>query len=197
VVLNTHVKFAPFATRARRGYIRDSSERDLAVHLETALRGIVLADRWPKSGVDVIVTVLEGDEDERIMQVSNSGALSMDMASIGLMSILSGCITVACSALIDAGIDCVDMVTGGMAALTPELAVIYDPVPSEHSHLIACCIVGYLKSRDELTEVWINSNGANVKNVQAMSTQLLEGAVQAAAAAQRVIIESIKESMPG
>ncbi|RQM08775.1 hypothetical protein DH86_00002491, partial [Scytalidium sp. 3C] len=64
IVLSTHVKFAPFATRKRRGYIRDSSERDLGVHLETALRGVIIGDRWPKSGVEVIITILEGEEDQ-------------------------------------------------------------------------------------------------------------------------------------
>src|SRR4051794_33706385 len=38
MVLSTHVKYAPFATRQRKGYLRDASERDLSIHLETALR---------------------------------------------------------------------------------------------------------------------------------------------------------------
>src|SRR5438046_9080907 len=42
VNLMAHVKFAPFATRQRRGYVRDANERDLAVHLEMALRGIII-----------------------------------------------------------------------------------------------------------------------------------------------------------
>jgi exosome complex component MTR3 len=58
MVLSTHVKYAPFATRHRRGYLRDSSERDLGMHLETALRGSLIADRWPKSGVDVVVPTI-------------------------------------------------------------------------------------------------------------------------------------------
>merc|ERR1711977_376795 len=64
IILSTHVKYAPFATRKRRGYLRDSSERDLGVHLETALRGVIIGDRWPKSGVEVIITILEGEEDQ-------------------------------------------------------------------------------------------------------------------------------------
>ncbi|KAK8920575.1 Exosome complex component MTR3 [Metarhizium anisopliae] len=61
MVISTHVKYAPFATRQRKGYLRDASERDLSIHLETALRGAVIADRWPKSGVEVVVTIVEGD----------------------------------------------------------------------------------------------------------------------------------------
>ena len=48
LLLTTHVKFAPFATRQRRGYVRDASERDLGVHLETALRGVIIGDRRPQ-----------------------------------------------------------------------------------------------------------------------------------------------------
>src|SRR5277367_4846504 len=63
IILTTRVKYAPFASKQRRGYIRDASERDLAVHLETALRGVIIGDRWPKSGVEVTITILEGEED--------------------------------------------------------------------------------------------------------------------------------------
>ncbi|KAI5298045.1 hypothetical protein KEM56_004369, partial [Ascosphaera pollenicola] len=63
LLLNTHLKLSPFATRKRRGYLRDIAERDLSVHLETALRGVIVADRWPKSQLDISVVVLEGEED--------------------------------------------------------------------------------------------------------------------------------------
>ena len=59
----THIKFTPFAARKRRGCVRDASERDLSVHLETALRGVIIGERWPKSGLEIIITVLEGEED--------------------------------------------------------------------------------------------------------------------------------------
>jgi len=153
MVLSTHVKYAPFATRQRRGYLRDSSERDLSTHLETALRGAVIADRWPKSGVDVVVTVVEGE-------MARHAAVEQGLEEWDMMNVLSGCITVAGAALADAGIDCVDTVCGGVAAWVDGVpgraatALVLDPVPSEHESILAACCVAYLPSRDEITNLW-------------------------------------------
>ncbi|RXG44672.1 hypothetical protein VDGE_10427 [Verticillium dahliae] len=174
-VLSTHVKYAPFATRQRRGYLRDASERDLSVHLETALRGVVIGERWPKSGLDVTVTILEGDQERGLSQAQ--GHEDWDM-----MNVLGGCITVAAAAIADAGIDCVDMVTGGVAALiqssgtqTPQ--IVLDPVCSEHDNLLAACCVAYMPSRDEVTNLWIKgqlppSDAATQTQLVARSTDV-------------------------
>ncbi|KAJ6443114.1 3' exoribonuclease [Purpureocillium lavendulum] len=154
MVLSTHVKYAPFATRQRRGYLRDSSERDLSTHLETALRGAIIADRWPKSGVDVIVTVVEGE-------MARHTAVEQGLEEWDMMNVLSGCITVAAAAIADAGIDSVDTVCGGVAALVADetgqdaaATPVLDPVPSEHKSILAACCVAYLPSRDEITNLW-------------------------------------------
>ncbi|KAG6009836.1 3'-5'-exoribonuclease, partial [Claviceps maximensis] len=146
VVISTHVKYTPFATQKRRGYVRDSNERDLSLHLETALRGAIIADRWPKSGVDVIVTVIEGDRQTPM----NDG-----IDDWNTMTVLGGCITVASAAIADAGIDCVDTVTGGVAALMMTKGnenrplVVLDPILSEDDRVVAACCVAYLAGRDE------------------------------------------------
>lgn len=193
MLLSTHVKFAPFATRQRRGWVRDSSERDLSVHLETALRGVIIGERYPKSGCEVVISVLEGEEDswwgDRLQGNEKGGGW-------GMMSVLAGCITVASAALVDAGIDCVDMISGGTAALVPEeagkgLQVVLDPSPSEHD-VQAACVVGYLQSRDEITEMWMR--GDPDESVQVLTDQ----AVKAAILARTVLTEALKESIePG
>jgi exosome complex component MTR3 len=153
MVLSTHVKYAPFATRQRKGYLRDASERDLSIHLETALRGAIIADRWPKSGVDVVVTVVEGD-------VTRQVTIDEGLEEWNSFSVLSGCINVAAAAIADAGIDCVDIVTGGVAAivtdkrLDKERAIVLDPAVSEHQTILAACCVAYLPSRNEITNLW-------------------------------------------
>ncbi|MCJ1403691.1 3'-5'-exoribonuclease [Xylographa trunciseda] len=210
VVLSTHVKFAPFATRERRGYLRDTSERDLAVHLETALRGVIIGDRWPKSGVEIIVTILEAEEVHGWPRNSDSSDEAPQVfAASGMMSVLSGCITVASAAIVDAGLDCVDIITGGVAAIVGkipvpggkghDLHVILDPKFSEHREVLASCVVGYLQSRDEVTELWMKggmppSPGAS-SDEQTGITLLIDGAVQAAVAARHVLVEAIKESI--
>ncbi|MCJ1394235.1 3'-5'-exoribonuclease [Xylographa bjoerkii] len=210
VLLSTHVKFAPFATRERRGYLRDTSERDLAVHLETALRGIIVGDRWPKSGVEIIVTILEGEEDHCWPGDSNNSDDTLQIsAASGMMSILSGCITVASAAIVNAGLDSVDLVTGGVAAIVRKTSVpagsghdphvILDPKFSEHREVLASCVIGYIQSRDEITELWMK--GGTPSSPEASSderngiTLLIDGAVQAATAARHVLVEAIKESV--
>jgi exosome complex component MTR3 len=189
LLLSTHVKFAPFATRQRRGYVRDASERDLSVHLETALRGVIIGDRWPKSGCEVVITVLEGEEDawwgDRQQGMDSKGGW-------GMMSVLAGCVTVASAALIDAGIDCVDMVSGGVAALVHTEGLtptpVLDPSPPEHD-ITAACAVAYLQSSDEITELWMKGEAGN--NVE----RLTEHAVRAANMTRSVLAEAVREGL--
>lgn len=216
IILTTHVKYAPFATRQRRGYMRDASERDLAMHLESALRGVIIGDRWPKSGVEVVVTILEGEEDHwwgdelgttRIHGLAGTGQW-------GTMGVLSGCITVASAAIADAGIDCMDMVCGGIAALVPKqedeiehdktdlltsCKIVLDPVSSEHREILASCVVGYLPSRDEVTDIWLRGPlGTFIEGTISLGgfsyDQLMDGAVQAALGAHHVLTAAVREA---
>jgi exosome complex component MTR3 len=177
MVLSTHVRYAPFATKQRRGYLRDSSERDLSTHLETALRGALIADRWPKSGVDVLVTIIEGEE-------ARQTALDCGSEEWDAMNVFSACVTVAAAALADAGIDCVDTVAGGVAALvrcphgdTHEFVL--DPSPLEHSEILAACCVAYLPARDEITNLWLKGN------VPSLDPELYRGLVARAVHASK------------
>ena len=200
LLLSARIKFASFADRQRKGYIPNATERDLATHLETALRGVLIGDRWPKSGVDVVIIVLEGEEDDpwHKGQLSESGRTSC----WGLMSVLSGCITVASAAIIDAGIDCIDLVTGGVAAIvrqpTAPPQLLLDPCTLDHEGIFAACVIGYLQAKDEITELWTagnmmaltNSNGATAVGFE----PLIDQAVEAAVAARLVLIEALKKS---
>ena len=199
--LSVRIKFAPFADRQRRGYMPNANERDLAAHLETALRGVLIGERWPKSGIDVVITVLEGEEDDSWHkgQLSEIGR----KRCWGLMSILSGCITVASAAIIDAGVDCIDLVTGGVAAIvrqpTAPPQVFLDPCPSDHEAIIAACVIGYSQNKDEITELWMTGNVTALETSDGASIvgfePLVDQAVEAAVAARLVLIEAIKESV--
>ncbi|ETN41964.1 uncharacterized protein HMPREF1541_03903 [Cyphellophora europaea CBS 101466] len=194
--LNASVKYAPFATRVRRGYIRDPTERDLGVHLENALKGLIIPDRWPKSSIDVAVTVLEGEDNEDTFPGQSLGSVA---AQVGLMNILAGCITVATAALLDARIDSLDMMTGGVAASVaapgPTTIRVLDPSATEHESFQAACAVGYLPGRDEVTEVW--TTGVTSEKAQSNVSgfdELLDSAVGAAKAVHAVLNEVIRES---
>ncbi|KAL2135880.1 hypothetical protein VTI74DRAFT_6479 [Chaetomium olivicolor] len=192
IVLSTHVKYAPFATKQRRGYLRDPSERDLGIHLEAALRGAIIADRWPKSGVDIIISIVEGDQDRETSK--SQGEEVWDM-----MNALSGCITVASAALADAGIDCVDTVAGGVAALVQDAgdnsttSIVVDPIPSEHDKILAACCIAYLPTRDEVTNLWFR--GDLPASDMALYTNLVEQGIQASKNANRVLVECLSETV--
>ncbi|KAF2658823.1 hypothetical protein K491DRAFT_652450 [Lophiostoma macrostomum CBS 122681] len=201
LLLTTTVKFAPFATRTRRGYIRDAVERDLGVHLETALRGVVIGERWPKSGVEVVVTVLEGDEDGWWGEGGGGGQDGPGSGSgsgWGLLNVLAGCVTVASAAMADAGIDCVDLVSGGVAAVVRDadgkengrgVMRVLDPCPAEHGHVVAACAVGYLAGRDEITTLWMKGD------VGESYEALTDGATHAAAGSLSVLKEVLLEAV--
>jgi exosome complex component MTR3 len=198
IILSTHVKYAPFATRKRRGYLRDASERDLGVHLETALRGVIIGDRWPKSGVEVIITILEGEEDQWWGDNKSQGSITT--AEWGMMSVLSGCITVASAAIADAGIDCVDLVSGGVAAVVRsedkqnETSLVLDPVPSEHQEILAASVVAYLPSRDEITDLWVKGDLGHDSSQASSYVDLADNAIQAALGSHRVLVAALKET---
>ena len=173
--------------------------------METALRGVIIGDRWPKSGVDVIITILEGEEDQ--WWGDDRGQGSTSAGEWGMMSVLSGCITVASAAIADAGIDCVDVVSGGVAAIirgsgSPQspspISLVLDPVPSEHQEILAACIVGYLPARDEITDLWAKGDIWN-ENQKATSQSysyedLADNAVQAALGSYKVLVGALKET---
>lgn len=115
------------------------------------------------------------------------------------MNVLSGCITVASAALADAGIDCVDTVAGGVAALvqnagedsTPTIVV--DPIPSEHEKILGACCIAYLPTRDEVTNLWFK--GDLSASAMDLYTKLVENGILASASANRVLVASLNETL--
>jgi exosome complex component MTR3 len=187
--LTVGVKFASFATSQRRGYIRDATERDLGTRLETALAGVIIPDRWPKSAIDVVITILEAEDDmEWVPRIQGK----YGMEGVGYMNIVSGCITAASAALLNAQIDCLDLVTGGVAATVSsdgEKAVkILDPSPSEGASISSVCVVGYMPSRDELTLIWAKGDIPSREGEHMPGLgNLLDSAVNAAKGANCVL----------
>lgn len=143
---------------------------------------------------------MEGEEDQ--WWGDDIGRGNTSATEWGMMSVLSGCITVASAAIADAGIDCVDVVAGGVAAVvkgagSPNLVL--DPVPSEHKDIISACIVAYLPSRDEITDLWVKGeigldNQAEDSTQNSTYEELTDNAVQAALGAHRVLIAALKET---
>ncbi|KAI9893137.1 MAG: 3'-5'-exoribonuclease [Vezdaea aestivalis] len=200
LLLSTHVKFAPFATRTRRGYLRDPSEKDLAIHLETALRGVIIGDRWPKSGVDVVITILEAEEPpEHEIPSGTVDAEASGHPAITLLNVLSHCITVASAAIIDAGIDCVDLVVGGTAILTKD-GFLAHHANVQPSRVLATATVGYLPCRQEISELWLIGNDQDDSTSTALGNiqnadRVIDSAIQTAGWSHAAVKEAIRERL--
>lgn len=172
---------------------------------------MVIGERWPKSGVDVCVTVLEGeDEVEDGLWWRGGVGEGEGAGNWAAMTVLAGCVTVASAAMVDAGIDCVDLVIGGVAAVVVDgdvdrkgksvwregdsegqeqsLRMVLDPSPMEHERIVAAAVVAYLQSRDEITELWIKGDaGVEVED-------LINGAIHAASASRTVLAAELREA---
>jgi len=188
--LTASVKFAPFATRNRQGYIRDSTEKDLGLHLENALKGVIIPYRWPKSAIDIAVTVLECEDDH---ETGNR------IAGLGLFNMLAGCINVAVAALADARVDCLDLLAAGVGAVVAGADArptrVLDPAATEHGEVLSSCLVAYLPSRDEIVELWCNDSASVSSKYAPGFEDLVDNAVAAARGAQTVLKDVLLESM--
>ncbi|KAF1810389.1 hypothetical protein P152DRAFT_483856 [Eremomyces bilateralis CBS 781.70] len=208
LLVSVHVKFAPFASPIRRGYIRDAGERELSVRVENALRGVIIAERWPKMGLDLSIVVLEGEEEGpaaiQVGEKDAGGAARKTEAWWATMTMLAGCVNVAAAAVVDAGIDCVDAVAGGVAAMVPAntaggkggVEVVLDPVPREHGDIIAAAVVAYLPTRDEITELWVRGDPRAAGGEKGLE-DLVDAAASAAVGARTVILEAAREEVQG
>lgn len=193
--LTVNVKFAPFASKHRRGYIRDVAERDIGSHIETALKGVIIPDRWPKSAIDICFTIFEcEDELEQGWRARGQSGIE----GLANMNAVSGCITAASAALLDARIDCLDMITGGVAAIAPRqdgtALRILDPAPSEDPSPSSASVVAYMPARDEITMVWAKGDISTEENLQLYGFDgLLDSAVDAAKGAHSVLRQVVTD----
>lgn len=150
-----------------------------------------------------MVTILEGEEDVWCWGTGDDAGIGKGW---GAMGVLAGCVSVASVALVDAGIDVLDIVVGGVAAVVPadgSMAkskssgdslengglIVLDPNPVEHENIIAACTVGYIVSRDEMSLLWLKGAISGPD-----SEKLIDAAVKAARATKRVVEETVRDA---
>lgn len=161
------------------------------MHLENALKGAIIPERWPKSGIDVAVTVLEAEQDQ------GSGDR---ITGVALLNVLAGCINVAVAAIADSRIDCLDLLAAGVGAIVPGPKMsptrVLDPAAAEHEELLSTCLVGFLPSRDEIVEIWSTGSVAPQASEGSLGfDELVDSAVAAARGAQTVLKEVLLETL--
>lgn len=175
------------------------------MQLQNALVKSIQTGAYPKSGIDIFITVLDceggldGDSDY------DEGGVE-----VGLMGVLAGAITCASAAVADAGIECVDLVSGGVAALVKAprrsgamevdagaqaLMVVLDPSPGDGYRIMSAAVVGYMAGRDEVTLLWTKGAVGIADGEEDELDILMNGAIMAATAVRMVLNEAVKERM--
>ena len=129
--LSTEFKFAPFSSDKRRGghKTEDREEEELSLVVSEALSSTVCLNKYPKSVIEVGVTVIEDD-----------GA------------VVAAALTAAGLALADAGIHMYDLVLGVKVALTCDqetVRVTVDPDRGEEQMRRGEMTLGYLPSLEQ------------------------------------------------
>eukprot|EP00058_Branchiostoma_floridae_P002486 XP_002587974.1 hypothetical protein BRAFLDRAFT_124886 [Branchiostoma floridae] len=84
------LKFATFACRRRRQHIQDNQEKDGALIVLQALEPAVCLDRFPKSQVDVYITVLQ-DDGSALAAAITCAAAGLADAGVMMYDIVAGC----------------------------------------------------------------------------------------------------------
>ena len=176
--LTAEFKFAPFARRGQR--LEGSSgggggsEEELGLVVSEALASTVCLDKYPKSVLEVGVTVLEDDG-----------------------SVLAAALTAAGLALAAAGVHMADLVVGVKIGLREgeeegEGSVLVDPEASEEEGEGAGLVVGLLPSLDQV----VSCVSQGVLSPSGLSTALAAATKQAAIllpAVQQELVQIFKK----
>jgi len=158
-------------------------ERFLALRLEKLIKPMLLGHLFPKSGIDINISVLEYT------------------GTWNLLAIAANAVSAAIAA---AKIDVVDLVSASSFALLEE-GIVIDPSGKEEEMALVGGAVGYMASTGDITDVWI-SGSLEVEDEDDMQMdsghvrlgEILKQVVSAAADARLVInhtlMEHIKET---
>ncbi|TPX62625.1 hypothetical protein PhCBS80983_g00245 [Powellomyces hirtus] len=144
--LGCDFKFSPFSGGRRRGYMKDSQEREYSLVLEQALSPAVRLDLMPKSTIDVFVQILESD---------------------GSAACLAAAITCASLALADAGIEMVDAVAACAAGYFGS-TICLDPTEEEEGYEGGSLVLSYMPSLNEVTHVIQSGETSTATTVKAL-----------------------------
>ncbi|KAN0077258.1 3' exoribonuclease family, domain 1 domain containing protein [Tylopilus felleus] len=130
--LNIEVKFAPFSCTRRRSPLHDAEDRSLAVAIHQSIASSVCLELFPKSTIDVFITIIENDGIEGCVA---SGSIA------------------ASTALADAGIEMFGLVASCSAAVRGG-EIRLDPTEEETNTSDGVVVVACMPALSSITNVW-------------------------------------------
>ncbi|KAF9789653.1 ribosomal protein S5 domain 2-type protein [Thelephora terrestris] len=144
--LNVQVKFAPFSCHKRRAPIRDAEDRSIAVLIHQSLVSSVRLELFPKSTIDVFLTIIEND---------------------GIDSCVATGTVAASTALADAGIEMLGLVTSCAATLMGE-EIWLDPNHDEATAGASTLVLACMPALNVVTSVWQNGTISPKQGLECM-----------------------------
>ncbi|OUM70147.1 hypothetical protein PIROE2DRAFT_37668 [Piromyces sp. E2] len=125
-------KFAPFSCSKRCRYIRNAQEREYSLIIQQAFLPAVRLNLYPKSTIDIYITVLEND---------------------GTTACLAAAITCASIALTDAGIQMYDLVAAASATCIKGNICLDPDASEEENDTNSKFMLSYMPSLKQITHV--------------------------------------------
>jgi len=141
------VKFAPFSCHRRRAPIRDAEDRSIAVLIHQSLTSSVRLELFPKSTIDVFLTIIEND---------------------GIGSCVATGTVAASTALADAGIEMLGLVMSCAATLMGE-EIWLDPNHEEATAGASTLVLACMPALNVVTNVWQNGTMSPKHGLECMA----------------------------
>ncbi|KAF9533015.1 mRNA transport regulator 3 [Crepidotus variabilis] len=130
--LNVEVKFAPYSSPRRRAPMRDAEDRSIGMAIYQAIVASLRLETFPKSTIDIFITVLETD---------------------GIQGCVAAGSIAASTALADAGIEVIGLVASCSAALLGS-EVWLDPNEAEARASQGTLVLACMPALETVTSVW-------------------------------------------
>jgi exosome complex component MTR3 len=130
--LNVEVKFAPYSCEKRRAPMRDTEDRSIAMAVYQAIIPSVRLETFPKSTIDIFITVIETDGIEGCIA---AGSIS------------------ASTALADAGIEVIGLVASCSAAIIGQETWL-DPSLEEANSASGTLVLSCMPALTTMTSIW-------------------------------------------
>jgi len=173
--LNCELKFATFSGIMRRQHMLDTEEKDLSMVITQALEPTVILEKFPKSRMDIFITVLQDD----------GGALS-------------GALTCASVALADAGIEMFDLVVGCNLRCSNDIMLMdptkheeYEPRDSKHTTNSGSLCVGLMPALHQVT-AFTHKGEMTLDSITQASDLAIEGCQQIYPVIQEILGRSVR-----
>jgi len=167
--LNCEFKHMSFACEKRRNYQQDKEEKEFSTLMDQALEVSVMLDKYPKSVVDIFVTIIQADG-----------------------SVLSSAITCASMALADAGVEMFDLVASCTVA-TVSGQVVLDPTSAEEVQQTSSITIAYMPSLNEVTQL-VQSGVLEHSNAKEAMDLCIDGCSKLYTIMRENLIHSAKQS---